>query len=368
MVTPSRHRIALIFGGTSAEHAISLRSARAVLEHIDQERFEVCLCGIDQHGGWQDEQASQAMLEGKPPATPGSLPVLPDNISCAFPVIHGPGGEDGSLQGWFALCGIPCVGSGILGSSIAMDKSICKRILRDAGIEVVSWSEIRRADFLTDPRGVVAALIEKRGLPCFVKPAAQGSSIGITRATSAEELREGLDGAFEHGEWVVVEPALNARELEVAVLGGEQLTISVPGEIAAEDWYDYASKYENDSAELMVPATGLQPLMIEGIKDISRRAFEVLRLHGMARIDFFLGKKTGRLAVNEVNTIPGFTSISMYPLLMEHSGVSFSELCTRLIEEAMRVRFADLASGNPLHSAAVIARPFSGKTLSRQTS
>ncbi len=335
MSNPSRARIALVFGGTSSEHKISLRSARAVLDNLDQLRFDVKLCGIDKSGAWHDSENSLVLLEGRPLTGEGGIPSLPINIDCVFPVLHGPGGEDGALQGWLELSGIPCVGSGTLGSAVAMDKSICKRILRDAGIEVVSWSEVNKCDFELDPNSIADAVIEKRGLPCFVKPAAQGSSIGISRVEDKDGLIAAMTLAFKYGEWLLVEPALDARELELAVLAGVDEVYSTPGEIVSESWYDFDTKYENDSAELLVPAEGLQPLMIEGMQDTARRACKVLRLSGMVRIDFFLGKKTGRLAVNEINTIPGFTSISMYPRLMAHAGIEFPELCTRLINEAI---------------------------------
>ncbi len=335
MSGPPRIRLALLFGGRSAEHSISLESARGVLHHLDQAKYEVCLVGLDPQGGFLDEANSLILLEGGTPARPGGVPFLPEGIDCVFPILHGPGGEDGSLQGWLELRGTPFVGSGCLGSAVAMEKSLCKRILRDAGIEVVSWTELRARDFREDPNGWVDRIAENRGFPCFVKPAAQGSSVGITRATDPQSLRHALEEAFEYGEWVLVEPECTARELEVAVLEGEPPLASLPGEICPEDWYDYAAKYENDLAQLRVPAPDLQPLMVENLRDIACRAFRLLRLRGMARVDFFLGKKEGRLRVNEVNTIPGFTAISMYPKLMELSGVPFSELCDRLIRAAL---------------------------------
>jgi D-alanine-D-alanine ligase len=327
--------LALLFGGISEEHAVSLRSASAVLRALDQNRWDVRLVGITSEGRFLNEEDSAALLEGRDFKGPGGFPALPEGTECVFPVLHGPGGEDGSLQGWLELCGVPFVGSGTLGSALAMDKSVAKRVLRDAGIEVVSWTELRHRDYLADKEIVLSHLIEDRGLPCFVKPACQGSSVGISRVETEDELRAGLDHAFTFGEWVLVEPALNAKELEIAVLGGAEPFATVPGEVQPESWYDFSSKYENDSAELVVPAEGIQPQMTVGMQEIALRAFDVLRLSGMARIDFFIGKKTGRLVVNEVNTIPGFTSISMYPKLMEHSGIGFTDLCDRLIKEAL---------------------------------
>jgi len=335
MRSPQRTRLALLFGGVSEEHIVSLQSAAAVLRALNQERWDVCLVGISPEGRFLNEEDSAALLEGRSCKGPGGLPFLPEGTECVFPVLHGPGGEDGTLQGWLELCDIPFVGSGTLGSALAMDKSVAKRVMRDAGIEVVSWTEIRHRDYLADKEIVLSHLVDDRGLPCFVKPACQGSSVGITRVETEEELRASLDHAFSFGEWVLVEPALNAKELEIAVLGGPEPFATAPGEVQPEEWYDFSSKYENGTTELVVPAEDLQPQMIEGMQEIAFRAFDVLRLSGMARVDFFIGKKTGRLVVNEVNTIPGFTSISMYPKLMEHSGIGFSELCDRLIEEAL---------------------------------
>jgi len=331
----ARLRLAVLFGGRSAEHEVSLASARAVLEHLDGDRYEVLPVGITREGGFLDAEASRALLAGEIVAVPGGPPALPPGTGCVFPVLHGPCGEDGSVQGWLELLGVPYVGSDCTGSALAMDKSLARQVLRNHGIPMLSWSDVTARDFAADPDGVVERLVEERGLPCFVKPARLGSSVGIRRAADREELRGGLEEAFRHGRWAVVAPAVEARELEVAILDGDPPVVSRLGEIRPRDWYDYRAKYEEGSAELLVPAPDLHPNLEAGLQRLALRAFRALRLSGMARVDFFLGRKDGRPALNEVNTIPGFTAISMYPRLLELAGVPFPELCDRLIALAL---------------------------------
>jgi D-alanine-D-alanine ligase len=219
-----------------------------------------------------------------------------------------------------------------------MDKSLTKHVLRSAGVPVLPWSDVSAAAWRADPAAITATVARARGFPCFIKPARLGSSVGISRAKDETELRAGLDEALRHGPFALVEPAVSdARELEVAVLDGDPPVVSLPGEIRVKDgWYDYANKYLNDSAELHVPAPDLPAAMADHLRDLALRAFRALRLAGFARVDFLMDAKSSRFHLNEVNAIPGFTSISMFPRLMEHSGLSFAQTCDRLIADAMR--------------------------------
>ncbi len=355
-VSPLRRplQLAVLFGGRSEEHEISLRSARAVVDHLDPTRYRVRLIGITRDGRWLSQPGSHALLAGSVPDEVGGPPYLPPGMDCVFPVLHGPCGEDGTLQGWLELLGVPFVGSDCTGAALSMDKSLTKHVLRSHGVPVVPWTDLERADWERNSDDWIARLIRERGLPCFVKPARLGSSVGISRAATAAELRASLDEAFRHGCYALVESAVESpRELEVAVLEGESPVVSMPGEIRVSangsGWYDYANKNENDSAELLVPAAGLAPRFAEHLRDLSLLSFRALRLHGLARVDFLVDGKSGRVYLNEVNALPGFTSISMYPRLLEHNGISFTELCNRLVDAAL-----DRAAAQP---AVVPARP-----------
>ncbi len=330
--------LAVVFGGESEEHEISLRSARAVAAHLDRTRYDVRLVGVTREGRWLDAESSAMLLAGGTPGDRGAAPHLPLGTECVFPVMHGPCGEDGTLQGWIELLGLPCVGSDCTGAALAMDKSLTKHVLRSAGVPVVPWTDVSAADWQARPDTLVAEIARARGLPCFVKPARLGSSIGITRATTEAELREGLDKSFAHGGFALVEPAVcEPREIEIAVLDGAPPVVSLPGEIRLKGgWYDYENKYLNDSAELLVPAAGLPAALADHLRDLALRAFRALRLCGFARVDFLMDAKSGRFFLSEVNAIPGFTSISMFPRLMEHAGVPFTEVCDRLVQDALR--------------------------------
>jgi D-alanine-D-alanine ligase len=334
--------LAVVFGGRSEEHEISLRSARAVIDSLDRARYDVRLAGVTRDGRWLGPEASARLLEGKSPLEAGTPPRLPAGTQCVFPVMHGPCGEDGTLQGWLELLGLPFVGSSCTGAALAMDKSLSKHVLRSAGVPVVAWTDVHAADWQQRPDAIVAEILRARGLPCFVKPARLGSSVGISKAKTEADLRAGLDEAFQHGEYALVEPAVSEpRELEVAVLDGEPPVISLPGEIRVkEGWYDYANKYENDSAETFVPAAELPAALADHLRELSLRAFRVLRLKGFARVDFLMDSKSGRFYLNEINAIPGFTNISMFPRLMQHAGLGLPELCDRLIALALRQRTA----------------------------
>jgi len=353
-------RVAVLFGGRSAEHEISLLSARFVVEALDRERFEPILVGIDKSGRWllQEEAlllgASRdprlaRLNQGMPdvalvphPDAAGATALTidgagPAGIDVVFPVLHGPMGEDGSVQGLLELAGVPYVGAGILGSAVGMDKDVMKRLLGQAEIPTVAHRAVRRAQWDKD-RGGVLAQIEELGAPVFVKPANMGSSVGVRRAASAAEVEAAVEHAFEFDTKIVVEQAVpGAREIECAVLGNDDPIASVPGEIVvdhADGFYSYAAKYIDETGSHPQIPADLSPGVASAVQLLALRAFRVLECAGMARVDFFLSED-GDLYVNEINTIPGFTAISMYPKLWEASGVPPRELTARLIDLAL---------------------------------
>jgi len=327
--------LCLLFGGTSEEHEISLRSARAVRANINPQRFAIHHIGITRDGQWLDEQNSRAMLDGNEYTSTARGPYLPADIDVVFPVLHGPGGEDGSIQGWLEIVGIPFVGSGRLGSSLAMDKSVTKHLLRSSNLPVLPWVDISITDWKDDALEVASNITSRFDFPMYVKPTQQGSSVGISRVEDKQQLVPALEKAFEFSDFILVEPAAEGAEYEIAILDGKVPIVSLPGEIVVEGWYDFDNKYSNDNAKIIVPSESISPRMAEQLRDMALKAFKVLRLEGYARVDFLLNKKAGRFALNEVNTIPGFTSISMFPMLMEASGLEFGELVDRMIDFAL---------------------------------
>jgi D-alanine-D-alanine ligase len=347
-------RVAILFGGQSAEHEISILSARNVLAALDRSRFEPVLIGIDKAGRWlaQDPQKLLAS-EGDPrlvrvqPGLPAHLSAAPagptqnptvGQIDVVFPIMHGTLGEDGAIQGLLEVAGIPYVGAGVLGSAIGMDKDVTKRLLREAKIPVTAFRTLRHTDFLADPEKAcrdIAAL----GFPLFTKPANAGSSVGVRKVTSAADLPEAVQHAFRFDTKILAEAAIKGREIELAVLGGEPPTVSVAaGEIIVQHpdgFYSYDAKYiDEHGAKLEAPAR-ISTDELDRAQELALRAFQVLECEGMARVDLFL-KPDGGLLVNEINTIPGFTAISMYPRLWAVSGVSPTELVTRLIDLAVQ--------------------------------
>jgi D-alanine-D-alanine ligase len=353
MSQPEKTRVVILFGGQSAEHEISILSARNVLAALDRSRFEPVLIGIDKAGRWlaQDPQkllASEAdpRLVRVQPGLPAQLSASPaapiqnptvGRIDVVFPVMHGTLGEDGAMQGLLEVAGIPYVGAGVLGSAIGMDKDVMKRLLREAGIPVTAFLTVRDADFLAHPDQVcrdIAAL----GLPLFTKPANAGSSVGVRKVTGAAQLADAVRHAFQFDTKILAEAAVNGREIELAVLGGEPPTVSAAGEIIVQHpdgFYSYDAKYlDEHGAKLEAPAR-ISAAELARAQELALRAFRVLECEGMARVDLFL-KPDGGLLVNEINTIPGFTAISMYPRLWAVSGVSPTELVTRLIDLALQ--------------------------------
>ncbi len=332
----------LLFGGQSAEHDVSRATAVAVARALDPERYDVVPVGITTDGRWQlAGEAHKTLASGRAAlpaafAVDGDLVPLPSasgmhDIDVVIPLLHGPYGEDGTVQGVLELAGLPYVGAGVLGSAIGMDKIAMKAMFTSAGLENARALTLRAGH---DVDEIVRRTKTEIGYPCFVKPANMGSSVGVSKARNEAELRDAIEHAFTFDEWLLVEEMVAGREIEVGILGDDPPVASLPGEvIPAADFYDYADKYEDGKAELLAPAPLAAP-QIAQVQRLAVSAFEACRGEAMARVDFFL-RGDGAFVVNEVNTIPGFTPISMYPRLWEVSGVPYPELLDRLIDLAI---------------------------------
>lgn len=345
-------RVGVLFGGRSGEHEVSLVSAASVIRGLDPDKYEAVPIGITKDGHWLIGEGAVKMLPevlkgGRRvmlTADPTEAALMPldrgagaQRLDVVFPVLHGTFGEDGTIQGMLDLAGLPYVGAGVLGSALGMDKDVTKKLCQAAGIPVVQWVTVHRWDWEKNPDAVKAEIEAKFEYPVFVKPATLGSSVGMTKVRNYEELAPALNLACEFGMKILVEKAVSAREIEVSVLGNHEPRASIPGEIVPHrEFYDYTAKYLEDGTQLIIPAE-LKPAQVQKIQSLAIEAFRVLELAGMARVDFFLEKKGGKLFLNEVNTIPGFTSISMYPKLWEASGISFRELVDQLIELAFEM-------------------------------
>ncbi len=357
-------RVGVLFGGRSGEHEVSLASAASILQALDRAKYEVVPIGITRAGGWRVGSAAARMLpevleRGEPvvpsvdPAGPrllrlgGATPSEGAAFDVVFPVLHGTFGEDGTVQGLLELAGVPYVGAGVLGSAAGMDKDVMKRLFRDAGLPVVKWLTVLRSEWEAKRAAVERRIARELGFPVFVKPANLGSSVGISKVRRAAELRGALELAASYDRKVLVERAVNAREIECAVLGNDDPKASVVGEIIpVNEFYDYEAKYLKEGSELIIPAR-LPRRKAREVKRLAIAAFRAVECAGMARVDFLLNRKTGKLYVNEVNTIPGFTPISMFPKLWEASGLPYPRLLDRLIElaferhrEKTRTRYA----------------------------
>ena len=362
----ARVRVGVIYGGRSVEHEVSLVSARAIMQALDPGRYEVVPIGITRKGRWviggahcalppdpsvrrlvrlRDGGAPRAPLpaarSGSALKTAGRSPrgaagrALLGKLDVIFPVVHGTGGEDGSLQGLLELAGLPYVGAGVLGSALGMDKALMKVAFGQAGLPIVDHRVVRHCDLTGGRDRFIRSVESAFGYPCFVKPANGGSSVGVSKAKDRGGLVAAIDLAARYDRKLIVERAIDAREIECSVLGNDEPEASVPGEILpANEFYDYRSKYIDPGSRLLIPA----PLTAEQsrrIRDLAVRAFRCLDLCGMARVDFFLDRRSEAIFVNEVNTIPGFTPISMYPKLWEASGLPFPGLVDRLIRLAL---------------------------------
>lgn len=347
-------RVGLLFGGRSVEHEVSIASATSILQALDPERYDVSLIAIDGNGRWHLGSGAALLpagtIEGSEvllPAVPGGGALLPRSsgeggaadapvLDVIFPIVHGRGGEDGALQGLLELADVPYVGSNVLSSAVQMDKDVAKRLLAAAGLPVVPWVTLRASAIEADGGRVAAARIAgELGLPVFVKPANSGSSVGITKARDEGELAASLREAASYDDKIVAERALDAREIEVAVLGNETPEASVPGEIVPHhEFYDYEAKYHDETTELVIPA----PLSEEEsarLRALAIEAYRALDAEGMARVDFLVERADGTAWINELNSLPGFTDGSMYPRLWEASGLPYSALLDRLIELAL---------------------------------
>ena len=360
-------RIGLLFGGRSGEHEVSLTSAASVLKALDPAKYEVVPIGITREGSWRVGRAAEKLLPGSGQKSSGLEKVLPDvlksgkpvmasadpttpqlvpmksaslaksqpQIDVIFPVLHGTFGEDGTVQGLLELAGIPYVGAGVVASATGMDKDVMKRLFRDAGLPVVRWVLVLRSEWEGGPAGVRNVIENEIGYPLFVKPANLGSSVGISKVRSARQLSAALDLAALYDRKILVECAVDAREIECAVLGNDHPQASVPGEIIpVNEFYDYEAKYVKEGSNIIIPAR-LTHRQTKRVKEYSVRAFQAIDCAGMARVDFLLDRKNSKVFVNEINTIPGFTPISMYPKMWEATGVPYAQLLDRLIELAL---------------------------------
>ena len=313
-------------------------SAVSAQEALASKGHEVIPVGIDRTGGWHLADPANRPLAAEGPTVtlemPGGRLLTPQRarqIDVAFPVLHGPYGEDGTIQGMFEMAGVPYVGAGVVGSAIGMEKDVSKRLCREAGIPIGDYRAVRAREWADEPGAIAADIGDDLGFPSFVKPAALGSSVGIARATDEGTLKDAIDDAFGHGGKVLVEAAVSGREIEVAVLEGPRA--SVPGEIVVHGgpgWYDYDAKYRDDATELIVPAP-LSDEAADEVRSLALRAFDVLECSGLARVDFFYDEGGAGFLLNEINTMPGFTPKSMFPMLWAATGLPYADLCDELV-------------------------------------
>lgn len=346
-------RVGIIFGGRSSEHEVSVASARSVMQAIDQSRYDIVPIAISPSGQWLPgvspaELASPLEMTAQTNDNAAMLPVVTgfarfpsiqgevgssiSDLDIVFPVLHGAQGEDGAIQGMLEMGGLPYVGCGILGSALGLDKDKAKIMFQSVGLPVVPWITIRRYDVEHDLTSVIATIEERFAYPVFVKPTTLGSSVGVNKAHDAEELRHALQVGAQYDRSMLIEPSINCRELECAVLGNDDPQASVVGEVVTgKEFYDYEAKYLGAGSELFIPAQISDERMSE-IRQMAVDAFRVLDLAGLARVDFFLDRDSGQVYLNEVNTLPGFTEISMYPKLWAATGITYPELIDRLIQ------------------------------------
>ncbi|MBX5437416.1 MAG: D-alanine--D-alanine ligase [Alicyclobacillaceae bacterium] len=360
-----RIRVGVIFGGKSGEHEVSVQSAKSILQALDQTKYLPVPIAIDKEGRWLAGKAAVSLLgPDVPVCVPnghdwsehgfGEAAILPSpasalthsgairdqsalsaGVDVVFPVLHGSFGEDGTVQGLLEILNIPYVGAGVLASALGMDKVFMKRAFAAAGLPQVEYTHCTRKQFEQSPDAVVRDVETKLRYPCFVKPANLGSSVGISKAKNREELVRAIAEASRFDRKVIIEQGLNVREIEVAVLGNDSPEASVPGEVVpAGEFYDYQAKYVSGESRLLIPAP-VDDALAQTFRSLAIQAFQAIDAAGMARVDFFLELGTGRVLVNEINTIPGFTRYSMYPKLWEASGLPYSKLLDRLIELAL---------------------------------
>lgn len=356
----SKIRVGIIFGGRSGEHEVSLQSAQSVMDALDKEKYTVIPIGIDKNGRWLTGDVMGALTEGKQSPTAALLPdpqsaslmqlteaeaqptglAAVSTLDVIFPVLHGPYGEDGTVQGLLELASIPYVGAGVVGSAVGMDKAIFKHVMVANGLPVLPWLLVSNREWAERPSAVIDTIESTLTYPVFTKPANLGSSVGISKCNGRDELVAGMNEAVRYDRRVVVEQGVTVRELEVSVLGNHDPIASVVGEIRPRrEFYDYVAKYlaepgSEDDSELIIPAD-LPDKMATAVRELAVRAYRAIDCAGLARVDLLLDTDSNQLYLNEVNTIPGFTRISMYPKLWAASGLSYSELLDRLIELAI---------------------------------
>ncbi|MBL0387319.1 D-alanine--D-alanine ligase [Tumebacillus sp. ITR2] len=351
-------RVGIVFGGKSGEHEVSINSAQSVIENLNQDLFEVFPIGIDKQGTWHAGLGAYNALGAPIPQallasghtetitdTENLLPiaqgdVLPSQaaeaIDVVLPILHGPFGEDGTVQGLFELMNIPYVGAGVLASAVGMDKAMMKKVFAQAGLDQCRYEVILRSRFEREPEVVAEEVAASLGYPCFVKPANLGSSVGITKAKDFDTLLTALRTAAKYDRKIIVEEAVDGREIEIAVLGNEDPKASVPGEIISsnDEFYDYDAKYLSGESTMVIPAE-LTPEQAEEVRALAVRAFQAIDGSGLSRADFFLCRKTGKFLINEINTFPGFTKYSMYPKMWEATGLPYDKLIETLIHLAI---------------------------------
>ena len=347
--------VCILFGGVSPEHEVSLRSAESVLNNIDGSKYNVFPVGITKEGKWilyggkdysdlpsgrwlthpDNRQAAISPIRGQGLLTFEGDCVVRQQIDVVFPVLHGENGEDGTIQGLLQLAGIPYVGPHVAASAVAMDKTLTKLVVDQAGITQAAWKLVRRADMGSRMEGTLDALEAKFAYPMFVKPAGTGSSVGVSKATEREDLKKALLEAGKYDDKVLVEEFIRGREIEVAVMGNESPVASVCGEIdSGADFYDYDAKYITDTSVSYIPAR-IPEDVAETVRDTAVKVYKAIGCQGLSRVDFFVTWQENRVVFNEINTIPGFTSISMYPKLFGASGVPYSQLIDKLLELAL---------------------------------
>ncbi|MBM7094474.1 D-alanine--D-alanine ligase [Bacillus sp. H-16] len=350
----TKRTLGIIFGGKSSEHEVSLQSAKNVYDAVDKEKYDVVLIGIDKEGKWHLNDTGNYLMNGDDPKrialnkSNKGIAVVPgesedqfiekssasalEQLDVVFPILHGPLGEDGTMQGMLKLAGLPFVGPDVLGSAVSMDKDVAKRLLKDAGLTVADSITLKKHKKDTVSFEEVEG---KLGLPVFIKPANQGSSVGVSRAGTKEEYTKGIETAFRFDNKLIIESAVKGREIECAILGNEEPLASGVGEILPQgDFYSYEAKYIDEKGALLQIPASLSEEMIKKVQEEAVKAFEALECEGMARVDFFL-KENDELVINEINTIPGFTKISMYPKLWDLEGISYPKLIDKLIELAI---------------------------------
>jgi len=337
----AKKNVGLLFGGKSAEHEVSIMSARSVYEFADRNKYNIYPIAVDRDGNWLTKKESKKIIEdsgfSKVPSSNSKINkkglnnFLENNYDVIFPLIHGPYGEDGKIQGFFELLEIPYVGVKVLGSSIGMDKGIMKKLFDYNGLKQTKFITIKHFD--KNKVEKINEFINRVKLPIFIKPANLGSSIGISKVSKNGELKRAVNNAFKYDNKIIVEKSLKAREIECSVIGKNQFEASLPGEIIpSHEFYDYNSKYQDQQTKLIIPAE-LNKKLIRKIQEMAIKAFEIIDGEGLARVDFFLANND--IYINEINTIPGFTKYSMYPKLWEATGLSYSNLIDELINIAL---------------------------------